>query len=497
MTVLSHMDSRKEEWVTLDEHFSSGLVGLQTDRSSQRLNQIDRVRAKGVGDHIPLPQLVVCGDQSAGKSSVLEGITNIPFPRQEGLCTRFATEIILRHQPECSRITATILPSTSRTEEERLDMSSFERQLVSFDDLPQVIQEASALMGLVGISGATCHDLPTFAADVLRLEVVGDTKLHLTVVDLPGLISVSENTADVQIVADLVDKYLESSRTIILAVVPAANDIDTQGIIQRARKFDPIGERTVGIITKPDLINKGAESRVACLASNKDRVKLKLGFFLLKNPSPNELQESISWTERQKREIQFFACSPWKEQSLDRARIGVEKLRSYLQQLLDSHIERELPRVRKDVRMLLSDTERQLVQIGPERSSSGQIRMYLVQIGMEFHNIVKAAIDGNYDDRDREFFNKAGTRLRARVHIENENFSTCMRTKSAKRKICENIGDITENSAQSADSDGIQDSIVSEGEDGEGQLRLTRKEMIGWVKEVRIYPLLITHVETD
>jgi hypothetical protein len=149
------------------------------------------------------------------------------------------------------------------------------------------------------------------------------------------------------------------------------------------------------------------------------------------------------------------------------------------------------------VRMLLSDTERQLVQIGPERSSSGQIRMYLVQIGMEFHNIVKAAIDGNYDDRDREFFNKAGTRLRARVHIENENFSTCMRTKSAKRKICENIGDITENSAQSADSDGIQDSIVSEGEDGEGQLRLTRKEMIGWVKEVRIYPLLITHVETD
>jgi GTP-binding protein EngB required for normal cell division len=489
MTVLANMDSTKEEWVALDGHFSSGLVGLQTDQSSKRLNQIDRVRAKGVGDHIPLPQLVVCGDQSAGKSSVLEGITNIPFPRQEGLCTRFATEIILRHQPGYSRITATILPSASRAEEERLNLTSFERQLMSFDDLPRVIQEASALMGLVGVSGTTGHDLPTFAADVLRLEVVGDTKLHLTVVDLPGLISVSENAADVQIVSDLVDKYLESSRTIILAVVPAANDIDTQGIIQRARKFDSTGERTVGIITKPDLINKGAESRVASLASNKDRVKLKLGFFLLKNPSPNELQEAISWTERQQREIQFFACSPWKEQNLDRARIGIEKLRGFLQQLLDSHIERELPKVRKDVRMLLSDTERQLVQIGPERSSCGQIRMYLVHISMEFHNIVKAAINGNYDGRDLDYFNKADTRLRARVHIENENFATYMRTKSMKRKICDEIENDKEDSGQGSDSDGTQDSIVPVGEDGDGQLRLTRREMIGWVKQVRISSL--------
>jgi GTP-binding protein EngB required for normal cell division len=120
-----------------------------------------------------------------------------------------------------------------------------------------------------------------FAADVLCLEVVGDTGLHLTVVDLPGLISVSENPDDMEIVDNLVDGYLKSSRTIILTVVPASNDIDTQSIIQRARKFDREGVRTVGIITKPDLINTGTESRVATLAKNLDRVKLKLGFFLL------------------------------------------------------------------------------------------------------------------------------------------------------------------------------------------------------------------------
>lgn len=119
-------------------------------------------------------------------------------------------------------------------------MTSFERQLTGFSDLPRVIQEASKLMG---VSDCTDSDVDStaFTADLLRLEVIGNTGLHLTVVDLPGLISVSENVEDMRTVEHLVDGYLESSRTIILAVVAASNDIDTQGIIQRARKFDRAG----------------------------------------------------------------------------------------------------------------------------------------------------------------------------------------------------------------------------------------------------------------
>ena len=97
-------------------------------------------------------------------------------------------------------------------------------------------------MGIRGHSTQS-EDAPAFSKDVLRLEIVGNTRLHLTIVDLPGLISVSENEHDVQLVHDLVDTYLESSRTIILAVVPASSDVDTQGIIQRARRFDRDGDR--------------------------------------------------------------------------------------------------------------------------------------------------------------------------------------------------------------------------------------------------------------
>lgn len=86
---------------------------LGITRFSLLLNQIDNTRVNDVGNHVSLPQLVVCGDQSIGKSSVLEQLSNIPVPRQDRLCTRFASEIILRHSDEPREITATVCPDRS------------------------------------------------------------------------------------------------------------------------------------------------------------------------------------------------------------------------------------------------------------------------------------------------------------------------------------------------------------------------------------------------
>lgn len=128
-----------------------------------------------------------------------------------------------------------------------------------------------------------------FAADVLRLELVGNTGLHLIIVVLPGLISVAECEKDVKVVEDLADSYLQHFRTIILAVIPA-----TQGIIQRARGFDEDSPRTVRIITKLDLIDAGTEVRITRLANNCDRIKLTLGLFVLKSPSQTELKAGMT-----------------------------------------------------------------------------------------------------------------------------------------------------------------------------------------------------------
>lgn len=361
------------ERVALDSIRLRGNIGLQSSKTSKRMNQIDRLRANGVDNIIPLPQLVVCGDQSAGKSSVLEGITGIPFPRQDGLCTRFPTEIIIRHDSATLgiAITVSIIPHPSHDKEETASLSSFHHRLLDFEELPNIIDQASKLMGVRGSD--TDSEGPAFAADVLRLELVGDTGLHLTIVDLPGLISVSENEEDVRLVESLVDSYLQNSRTIILAVVPASSDVDTQGIIQRARRFDKTGVRTVGAITKPDLINEGTESRVARLAKNCDRTKLTLGWFLLKNPSPAELNAGISPDTRRQTELAFFNTERWKKQGLDPSRVGIGRLRAFLEELLDSHIEREMPKVREDVRRVLRGINEELGDLGTERKSPSQI----------------------------------------------------------------------------------------------------------------------------
>ncbi|KAJ5936103.1 Dynamin [Penicillium verhagenii] len=438
-------------------------VPLRSKKTCSRWNLIDRIRGYEISEYITLPQLLVCGDQSAGKSSVLEGITGIPFPRQDGLCTRFATEMILRHETNRretneTRFTATIIPHHSRDDETKEKLKGLDHRFESFDELPSIIRKAGDLMGLSAEDGSG----PTFASDVLRLELVGNTGFHVTIVDVPGLISVSENEDNVKLVASLLDSYLENSRTVILAVVPASSDVDTQAIIQRARWFDKAGERTVGIITKPDLINEGTEPPVARLAKNCDKTKLALGFYLLKNPAPSDLAAGMTGEERRK--------DPWSKQGLDLSRIGIEKLESFLHVLLDTFIETELVKVREEVHESLQQTNQVLVDLGSERKTANQIRTFLTRASTDYCNLVQAGVDGAYDLHYSSFF-EAGTeelyyRLRAAVHMENEKFSDYMTKRGAKRIVTAMIFTQTAKEKET------------------GQMQLTREQMLKWIREI-------------
>ncbi|KAK6444689.1 hypothetical protein FP744_10000937 [Trichoderma asperellum] len=433
---------------------------LRSAKSSRRLNQIEKIRAHGVGDLVALPQLVVCGDQSAGKSSVLEGITGIPFPRQEGLCTRFPTEITLRHtESETVTIAASIRPHGSRAPEVQQTLAAYRKEVADMSELPDIIQEVSRLMNIRGYSDN--NGGYAFAPDVLRIEVVGSIGLHFSVVDLPGLISVAneeQTEEDVKAVHSMVTGYLQSSRTIILAVLQAGNDIANQPIIKLARNHDTLGQRTLGILTKPDLINQGTEAKLARVAKNQDNIKLKLGFFLLKNPSPSELKEGLTMRERYSLEQRFFSSSPWAEQDLDMDRVGAEKLRVFLQDLLDTHIERELPKVRDEIKKLLAIREAELKSMGDARPTIELIRKFITSLSMRFYELLQAALDGHYHSVDNEFFaGNENSRLRASVQKMNTSFSNYMRNSGEKRKV--------KADTKSNDSAPTSESSTSESED--------------------------------
>lgn len=76
-----------------DSVTTTSLQSLQSADQRKVMDIVDKLRRTGLSGVVELPQLIVCGDQSSGKSSVLEAITEIPFPRKENLCTRFATEV--------------------------------------------------------------------------------------------------------------------------------------------------------------------------------------------------------------------------------------------------------------------------------------------------------------------------------------------------------------------------------------------------------------------
>ncbi|EHK19640.1 uncharacterized protein TRIVIDRAFT_156714 [Trichoderma virens Gv29-8] len=452
---------------------------LRTSKSSQRLNQVEKIRAHGVGDLISLPALVVCGDQSTGKSSVLEGVTGIPFPRQEGLCTRFPSEINLRHtECESTTITASIRPHISRTAEAQQTLSAYRKELKDMSELPSVIQEVSRLMNIRGY--CENENASAFSLDVLRIEVAGPIGLHLSVVDLPGLISVAneeQTEEDVEAVHSMVTSYLQSSRTIILAVLQASNDMANQPIIKLARTHDPLGQRTVGIITKPDLINRGSEAKIALVAKNKDNIKLKLGFFLLKNPSPAELKECPTMAARSNLESRFFSAPAWVNQDLDMNRVGAEKLRIFLQELLDTHIERELPKVREEIKKLLTERDAELRSLGAARPTTDLIRTFLTSLSMRFYELLQAALDGNYHSIDTAFFSQSDTsRLRARVQETNTNFANYMRESGQRRKA--KVEPTLNNTI--FDSDDSEDHGLGE---TTTQIIVSKAEMRRWVKE--------------
>ncbi len=185
----------------------------------------------------------------------------------------------------------------------------------------------------------------TFSEDVLRLEVCGPDQEHFSVVDVPGIFrKTTEGVTtirDKEMVTDMVVRYMENPRSVMLTVIPANVDIATQEILSMAEKYDGDGHRTLGVLTKPDLVDIGAETQVLELVEGK-RHKLNLGWCMVRNLGQGQLSDPNS--DRAAVEARFFSDrSPWNK--LDKERVGVAALRSRLQEILASNIRREFPKV--------------------------------------------------------------------------------------------------------------------------------------------------------
>lgn len=387
-------------------------VALQSKEHKDLLDIIDKLRSKGISRYVDLPEIIVCGEQSAGKSSVLEAISGMSFPTKDNLCTRFATELVLRHE-KAPGIKVSITPGPERSADEQNRLSSFQFDIdTTTPNLEDVVEKAKEIMEI--------SDTKQFSTDTLRVELSGPTQPHLTMVDLPGLFRAGNTDQSRQfapVIREMVRNYIKRPRSIILAVVSAKSDQAVQEVTELAREFDPKATRTLGLITKPDTLDVGSDSETSYikLAQNKD-VIYRLGWHVLKNRSFQTRDASSA--ERDSDEETFFAQGVWT--SMDRRHVGVNMLKVRLSNVLKDLILRQLPDLLHDVETGISECQTRLDHLGSPRGTFEEQRRYLLQTSQKFSVLIKAAIDGFYNDR---FFGSAkskdGYTKRLRAVVQN------------------------------------------------------------------------------
>ena len=377
-----------------EEKFAS--EALQSKAQADLLDNIDTLRSQGISSHggIPLPQLVVCGDQSSGKSSVLEAISRVSFPTNDGICTRFATEVVLRKSRE-TNASVKIQPGRLSSSEHQQRLQGFQKPNCRLAEVPQLIQEAKGFMGLSDASSS-------FSDDTLKIEISGPEQPHLTLVDLPGLFHAPKKEEDKLLVDNLVEAYMKSPRSIILVVISGQNDIENQIILQRAKELDKDRSRTMGIITKPDTIPPGSAKELAylALARNED-IRFRLGWHILKNPNFHDRKQPDF--DRDVSETVFLTeTTPWN--TLPAEWTGVRELRTRLRLVLMEQISAELPQVVREIEAGIETCRDSLIRLGPPRESVKDQREYLTKLSDKVSKVTKEAVDGQYRDN---FFDAA------------------------------------------------------------------------------------------
>ncbi|KAF7564066.1 hypothetical protein G7046_g50 [Stylonectria norvegica] len=423
------------------------------------LDKMDKLRDLGISAMVPLPQMVVVGDQSAGKSSVLESLTGFHFPRSVSLCTRHATEIICRREER-----ENVVVSIHAVDADEDKAKAFRHETSSLDDeaFAHIFEKAAVVMGLKTQTG---EDQPgvAFSRDILRVEISGPKKSHLTVIDVPGMF---ENDTpgkttkdDVRLVKEMVKGYINEPRTIILAVVPCNVDIATQKILTLANEADPKGQRTLGVLTKPDLATeKAVQNRVVNIVMGKEQ-GLQLGYCLVKNRSADD--EDSSAEERNRQEKEFFSQAPWTKLPADR--LGIPALTTRVEQLLTDRTKSEFPKVRSELNARRKTNEASLKDMGQTRITTEEQRIYLGKIAVEFSKIKDHGLDAYYTRH--KVFENPDLKLITRIREINERFSAILYEKGHTRKFVPNGlpgVDATAPKRGPESSDGADSSIVSD-----------------------------------
>jgi len=314
------------------------------------LKLINLLKDGGVDDIISLPTIAVIGIQSSGKSSVLEGLIGLDIlPRSDGLCTRTPIELRLNNSKEEYALIR-VVDNVNQIKER-------EERIENFDKLKEIILSQTDIKA--GIK-KNIVDKP------IIITVYSPKCPDLNVIDLPGIVNNplegSDQPKDIdEITWNITKKYCEKENTIMLCVLASGVDITTSEILRYAKKIDMDGKRTMGVLTKLDLMNEGTSAKEALLG---EQVKLGLGFVAVRNRTQKELNEmKVSIDDAYERERMYFESHPVYRKLIDYC--GTRTLLSKVSKTLQLEIKKSIPNILNTLNMNIEKKKVELDGLGP------------------------------------------------------------------------------------------------------------------------------------
>ncbi|XP_066226246.1 interferon-induced GTP-binding protein Mx2 [Saccopteryx leptura] len=375
------------------------------------IDLIDSLRALGVEQDLALPAIAVIGDQSSGKSSVLEALSGVALPRGSGIVTRCPLVLKLKKQ----------LSSESQW---RGKIGYRDKELW-LQDPSQVEKEIHRAQNIIAGDGiGISHEL-------INLEITSSDVPDLTLIDLPGItrVAVGNQPQDIGLqIKTLIKKYIQRQQTINLVVVPCNVDIATTEALSMAQEVDPEGDRTIGILTKPDLVDKGTEKTIMRVAQNLT-YHLKKGYMIVRCRGQQEITDKLSLAEATKRELMFFQAHSYFRALLEEGKATVPRLAERLTTELIFHIKKSLPLLENQIRESHQSATEELHQYGESIPSNDADKMFfLIEKIKMFNQDIDKLVGGEEVVKDKE------TRLYNKLREEFQNWVLVLATNRQKVK---------------------------------------------------------------
>ncbi|WPG98390.1 P-loop containing nucleoside triphosphate hydrolase protein [Acrodontium crateriforme] len=366
------------------------------------IKKIQKLSTLGIDNTLSsLPKFVVVGDQSAGKSSIIEATCDIKLPRGPGTCTRCPFRItvtssgsvnddwtcIVSLQQKYSYVPGS---RTSRYDNwsanQDIQLFQFGRIISDKSKLEDVLRRAQLAILNPGIDSQVFaspqfsikgkeSNQVEFSPNFITLEIRGFDLPELSFFDLPGVINVHKDANSqhlVEFVKELTREYLSDEKALILLAVAAEQDINNSTTFSLVMQCNALA-RCMGVLTKPDLLsNQQFETVREMLAC--EQFEIGGGWHLTKQLSQKELDSTVVITNKdaRHREKSFFSQHPWStELAKYQSRFGIINLQKTLSKELTEHIRRELPQISRRVQDRLEKVQKKLSEFAekPQHAS--------------------------------------------------------------------------------------------------------------------------------